>query len=62
MLYSEEFGLPVLDIPCKKRLGFDGKLYSSSAPKTEDAALRFIPYNCFANRGETDMVVWFCEE
>ena len=35
-----------------------GKLYSPVGNKTEDAVMEFIPYNCFANRGESDMKVW----
>lgn len=36
----------------------DGELYSRSAPKQEKTMLRFVPYYSFANRGETDMLVW----
>lgn len=58
--FSEEFGLITLELPCRKRLPFEGGLYSSFKPQTEKTTLKMIPYNCFANRGETDMVVWFC--
>jgi len=58
--FSEEFGLITLEVPCRKRLPFEGGLYSSFKPQTEKTTLKMIPYNCFANRGETDMVVWFC--
>lgn len=53
-----EFGLPALDIPCRKLLPFAAGLYSAEAPASEDAVLRMIPYNAFANRGESDMLVW----
>ncbi|MBQ4051343.1 MAG: glycoside hydrolase family 127 protein [Oscillospiraceae bacterium] len=53
-----EFGLPALDIPCKKLLPLESGLYSAEMPGTEDAVLRMIPYNAFANRGESDMLVW----
>lgn len=53
-----EFGLPALDIPCRKLLPFEGGLYSTSAPASKETTLRMIPYNSFANRGESDMTVW----
>ena len=34
-------------------------LYSRSAPVYEKTNLKLIPYSIFANRGETDMSVWF---
>ena len=58
--FSEEFGLYTLEVPCTKRLHLDGGIYSSKPPKTEETTLKLIPYNCFANRKETDMLVWFC--
>lgn len=57
---DSSFGLNVLDVSCKRRLPFDGKLYSDEPPRTEPATLRMIPYSCFANRDESDMLVWFC--
>lgn len=59
-IFDEGLGLYRLEIPCKKRTACDGGLYSNRPPKTEDAVLKLIPYNCFANRGESDMLVWFC--
>ncbi len=56
---SAEYGLPTLTVPCVKRVNDDGSLYRNTAPKTEKATLRLIPYNAFANRAETDMRVWF---
>jgi len=53
-----EFGLPALDVPCRKLLPFESGLYSADAPASEEATLRMIPYNAFANRGESDMLVW----
>ncbi len=58
--FSEEFGLYTLTVPCEKRLPFDGGIYSSKPPKTEKTSVKLIPYSCFANRGESDMIVWFC--
>lgn len=57
---SDAFGLYTLDIPCQRRLGFEGELYRSCPPKTVPDVLHMIPYSCFANRGKTDMAVWFC--
>lgn len=37
-------------------------LYSTAAPSTERVTLELIPYFAHANRGETDMKVWFVEE
>lgn len=58
--FDPTFGLDVLDVSCKRRLPFDGRLYSSEPPQTEPATLRMIPYSCFANRDESDMLVWLC--
>jgi len=58
--YDQDFGLFTLEVECEKRLGFDKKLYSNKPPKTEKTRLKLIPYNCFANRGESNMLVWFC--
>lgn len=58
--FDESFGLYTLEVPCKKRLTFEKGLYSNRPPKLEDTILKLIPYNCFANRGESDMLVWLC--
>ena len=61
--FDESFGLYTLDVRCVREIGYeDGRLYSGNAPKKEDASLRLIPFNCFANRGETDMVTWLRRE
>lgn len=56
---EDEFGLYTLTVSAAKRINTSDALYSHSAPKIEDTTLKLIPYNCFANRGETDMLVWF---
>ena len=58
--FNESFGLYTLEVPCKKRVEFEGGLYSNKPPKAVDATLKLIPYDCFANRGESDMLVWLC--
>ena len=60
--FDETFGLYTLTVPCKKRLPFEEGLYSNKAPKVEETTVKLIPYNGFANRGESDMIVWFCGE
>ena len=62
--YDESFGLHTLEISCKKRLNFElaGGIYSDKKPRSEKANLKLIPYNSFANRGESDMLVWLCAE
>ena len=59
---DETFGLYDLEIDCLKRVPFEDALYASRAPKVESATLKLIPYNAFANRGESDMRVWFCAQ
>ena len=59
---SDTYGLPTLTVPCVKCVTEGGSLYSNTPPKTEDAVLKLIPYNAFANRDETDMRVWFRAE
>ena len=56
---SARFGLPTLKLACERRVAFaDGALYRNRPPALEDATLTLIPYNAFANRGESDMLVW----
>lgn len=57
-LASEAFGLPTLEIDCGKQSPLVGGLYTNRLPKTEQATLKLIPYSAFANRGESDMLVW----
>ncbi|MBE6636534.1 MAG: glycoside hydrolase family 127 protein [Ruminococcaceae bacterium] len=60
-VFDETFGLYTLEIPCLKRIEFaENELYSSRPPKTEKTTIKLIPYHCFANRGESDMLVWLC--
>ena len=50
--------LPELDITAF-RLAEGRQLYSSTIPEETTATLHLIPYSAFANRGETDMRIWF---
>lgn len=56
--YDEYYGLVTLEAAGMKKYNFDGAIYSKSEPVTEKTTIKLIPYNCFANRGETDMAVW----
>ena len=56
---NEAFSLPCLELDCEKYQPFtSGNLYENHAPVREKATLKLIPYHCFANRGESDMLVW----
>ena len=55
-----EFGITNLEITCWERLSSKGELYSSEMPALRETTLKLIPYNSFANRGESDMLVWLC--
>ena len=57
-LPDEGVGLPALEIACCKQLPLVGRLYANTPPKTIRTALKLIPYSAFANRGESDMLVW----
>ena len=56
---DKTIGLVTLQIACKKLGGFENGAYSYSKPLGEKAVLKLIPFNYFANRGESDMMVWF---
>ena len=63
--YSEEYGLPVLTVDAFRYADTDDSLYvhaSESKPSFISTKLKLIPYNAFANRGESDMLVWFHEK
>ncbi len=60
--YDESFGLITLELDAKHLIDFEGTLYSTEAPKAENAVLKLIPYNSFANRGESDMLVWLLRD
>ena len=37
---------------------FEKGLYENHPPVCEKTTLTLIPYHCFAERGESDMLVW----
>ncbi len=59
---NAEFGLPTLEVSASCLMPTEGKLYSSRRPEKAEATLKMIPYNCFANRGRTNMIVWIHAE
>ena len=61
--FEKAFGLKVLDVEAYELCDTaHGALYAradTDAPALTKTTLRMIPYNAFANRGESDMLVWF---
>ena len=57
--YDDAFGLPVLDVAGLRRLNVSDALYAPLEERFTHTVIRFIPYACFANRGESDMLVFF---
>ena len=57
-LEESDFILPSLSV-CAYREKDSDMLYSKAGDDYEKFTLRLIPYYAFANRGETEMVIWF---
>ena len=55
---DEYYGLVTLEAAGFKKQNFSGSIYSKTPPVAEKTTVKLIPYNSFANRGETDMAVW----
>ena len=53
-----EFALPSLEVDATCCENFERGLYANHAPRSTPARLKLIPYHGFANRGESDMLVW----
>lgn len=57
--YSDELCRNVIDCAGYYRIDTEnGKLYAPYSLKFESTNIRMIPYHCFANRGESDMLVY----
>ena len=57
--YSDELERNVIDCVGYRRIDLhSGKLYAPYALKFEPISVRMIPYHCFANRGENNMLVY----
>lgn len=55
--YDEQFGLNTIEIEGCRTLPSE-HLYENKKGVSEDVVIKLIPYCCFANRDETDMLVW----
>lgn len=55
---SGEFGLPNLEVAGYELQPFTNSLYQKQAPLQQPVSIKMIPYHAFANRGESDMLVW----
>jgi len=59
VITEEAFGLPVLDVKGWRRNNpAEGKLYYALNEAFTETEIRMIPYCCFANRGETNMLIF----
>lgn len=56
--YREEYGMNVLEVSGRRRKNVSERLYARAEEASEPVSIRMIPYRCFANRGESDMLVW----
>ena len=54
---QEQFPAPVITVP-GLRLKASDELYAPLGEQYERVEIRLIPYSCFANRGETDLLVY----
>ena len=55
--YNDDFGLNIIEMAGVEE-GKGEELYTSEDNVGKEVPLIFIPYSCFANRGESDMKVW----
>ena len=56
--YSDFFAAPVITLPGFRIKNTGDSLYAPLDETYEFVKIRMIPYAAFANRGETDMLVW----
>lgn len=56
--YNDDFKGFILDVKAYKKVTSDS-LYSDFDENFEDFTLKMIPFATFANRGESNMLVWF---
>ena len=59
---SEEysFGMPTLYAVGERISGGSDELYFDGIPEKEPCRVKLIPYFGFANRGESEMLIWHC--
>lgn len=60
LMNNDYFGVPIIKTMGYRRKieGFQYNLYRTLTEEPEKVELKFIPYYGFANRGESEMVVW----
>ena len=59
--YDDFFGLPVLEIDGFRYTEHSDDLYAfadADMPEKMPCTIKMIPFSCFANRGESDMLTW----
>jgi len=56
--FDEAFGMNVINADAYRVRGSE-ELYRAEEFNSERTRIKLIPYYCFANRGESDMRVWF---
>ena len=55
--YNDEYKLNTIEVDGYIRNSSE-RLYEPLSDNFEESRIKLIPYNAFANRGETDMMVW----
>ena len=60
--YDEAFGTVLYASASRKTVAEEAALYSETPARREAFTARLIPYHTFANRGETEMLVWMMRE
>lgn len=60
IIQESDFGIPIIQTTGYRRKteAFKSSLYKPSPGELESVGLKFIPYFGFANRGESEMVIW----
>ncbi len=56
--YSSLYGMKTFSCKGIRKIETQGKALYAKTYQKEKLFLKFIPYYCFANRGESDMLVW----
>lgn len=56
--YNEKYGMNEITVKGYKNIPSE-TLYSRYEEKIESTKMKLVPYSCYANRGESNMLVWF---
>lgn len=62
MEFDNDIGANILRCKGYRKDIDNSSLYQPTSNKYREQELRFIPYYAFANRGETEMIVWIQEK